>query len=115
MVDVHSGRSYNIGDRVRVNIANVDLALRQMDLVITDGASRAAGKLKGPAAKLTLGGDSFGGLGEAEGAGFKKAPGGTRRSRKSKSRDRGKTDYRRDAKGKQGPGGGKGKGKGKRR
>lgn len=111
MVDQHSGRSYSIGDRVKVNIANVNLALRQMDLVITDGASRAAGKLKGPAAKLNLGSD-MGGLSETEGAGFKKPPGEQRRSRKSKSRDKGKTDYRRDAAGKAGPGGKK-KGKGK--
>ncbi len=116
MVDQHSGRSYNIGDRVKVNIANVDLALRQMDLVITDGASRAAGKLKGPAARLQLGGGDMGGLGETEGAGFRKPPGEQRRSRKSKSRDKGKTDYRRDAAGKAGPGGKKkGKGKGKRK
>jgi hypothetical protein len=86
-----------------------------MDLVITDGASRAAGKLKGPAAKLTLGGENYGGLGESEGAGFKKPPGAQRRSKKSKSRDRNKTDYRRDAQGKSGPGGKKKGGKGKRK
>ncbi len=117
MVDVHSGRSYSIGDRLTVRVANVDLQTRRMDLVIADPDRRAAGKRKGPAANLTLGGESFGGLGETEGAGFKKAPGGQRRSRKSKSRDKGKTDYRRDAAGKAGPGqkkkkgGGKGKGK----
>ncbi|MEX0876215.1 MAG: RNB domain-containing ribonuclease, partial [Phycisphaerales bacterium] len=114
MVDQHSGRSYSIGDRVTVNIANVDLALRQMDLVITDGARRAAGKKKGPAANLTIGSETHGGIGEAEGAGFKKGPGGQRRSRKSKSRDKGKTDYRRDAQGKAGPGGKK-KGGGKKK
>ncbi|MGV6813513.1 MAG: ribonuclease R family protein [Phycisphaerales bacterium] len=117
MVDIHSGRSYSIGDRLTVRIANVDLQTRRMDLTIADGDRRAAGKRKGPAAKLTLGSDTFGGLGVTEGAGFKKTPGGQRRSRKSKSRDRGKTDYRRDAAGKAGPGqkkkkgGGKGKGK----
>ena len=116
MVDQHSGRSYSIGDRVTVTIANVDLALRQMDLVIADGSRRAAGKRKGPAANLTLGSETYGGIGETEGAGFKKAPGGQRRSRKSKSRDKGKTDYRRDASGKAGPGEKKksGKGKGKK-
>ncbi|MDF1808100.1 MAG: VacB/RNase II family 3'-5' exoribonuclease [Phycisphaerales bacterium] len=103
MVDIHSGRSYSIGDRLTVCVANVDLQTRRMDLTVADGDRRAAGKRKGPAAKLTLGSDTFGGLGESEGAGFKKAPGGQRRSRKSKSRDKGKTDYRRDAKGKAGP------------
>ncbi len=116
MVDIHSGRSYSIGDRLTVVVANVDLQTRRMDLTIADGDRRAVGKRKGPAANLTLGSETFGGLGETEGAGFKKTPGGQRRSRKSKSRDRGKTDYRRDAKGKAGPGqkkkgGGKGKGK----
>ncbi len=117
MVDIHSGRSYSIGDRLTVRIANVDLQTRKMDLTIADGERRAAGKRKGPAANLTLGGGDMGGLGgETEGAGFKKGPGGQRRSRKSKSRDKGKTDYRRDAAGKAGPGqkkksGGKGKGK----
>ncbi len=118
MVDEHSGRSYSIGDRVEVTIDKVDTSTRQMDLVITDGSRRAAGKMKGPAKGLKLGGD-LGGLGDkAEGAGFKKTPGGKRRSSKSKSRDRGKTDYRRDASGKAGPGGkkkGKGGGKGKKR
>ncbi len=104
MVDIHSGRSYSIGHRLTVNVSNVDLQTRQMDLTIADGDRRAAGKLKGPAAKLKLGEDSMGGIGDSEGAGFKKAPGGQRRSKKSKSRDRGKTDYRRDAQGKAGPG-----------
>jgi ribonuclease R len=116
MVDIHSGRSYSIGDKLTVNVSNVDLQTRRMDLTIADGDRRAAGKRKGPAAKLTLGSETFGGLGETEGAGFKKPPGAQRRSKKSKSRDKGKTDYRRDAKGKAGPGekkkgGGKGKGK----
>ena len=96
LVDVNSGRSFNMGDQVRVVIAEVDLTKRQMNLTLADGSSRSAGKKKGPA--LTLGGESAGGLDSGEGAGFKKAPGGTRRSRKSKSRDRGKTDYRRDKK-----------------
>ena len=90
-----------------------------MDLLIADPEKRAAGKIKGKGLGqgLKLGGDDFGGLGESKGAGFK-TPGSQRRSRKSKSRDRGKTDYRRDAQGKAGPGGkkknkGGGKGKGK--
>ena len=124
LVDIHSGRSYSIGDRVTVTIAQVDLAMRRMDLLIADPNRRAAGKAKGKGlgAGLKFGSDSAGGLGETygEAAGFKKTPGGKRRSQKSKSRDKGKTDYRRDAAGKAGPGqkkknkgkgGGKGKGK----
>ncbi|MFK7759792.1 MAG: ribonuclease R family protein [Phycisphaerales bacterium] len=118
LVDIHSGRSYSIGDKVEVTIGQVDLALRRMDLLITDPNRRASGKVKGLGSGLKIGSDNLGGLGETEGAGFKKQPGAQRRSKKSKSRDKGKTDYRRDAKGKAGPGqkkkskgGGKGKGK----
>ena len=124
LVDIHSGRSYSIGDRVTVTIAQVDLAMRRMDLLIADPDRRAAGKAKkGIAGGLKFGSDSAGGLGDTDGeaAGFKKAPGSQRRSQKSKSRDKGKTDYRRDAAGKAGPGqkkkknkpkgGGKSKGK----
>jgi ribonuclease R len=96
IVDVNSGRSFNIGDMVTVTIANIDLARRQMDLVITNAASRAGGK-----AKLKLASDLGGGLGGGGGPGFTDRPkmtGGQRRSRKSKSRDKGKTDYRRDKK-----------------
>jgi len=100
LVDQRSGRSFKMGDMVRVSIATVDLARRQMDLVISDAASRAAGKSKAP--KLTLGSGAAGGLGQAEGAGFEKQKmtGAQRRSRKSKSRDKRKPDYRRDKKGK---------------
>ena len=95
LVDANSGRSFNMGDIVRVQIAEVDLPKRRLDLVIADAESRAAGKPKTP--KLNLG-DSGGGLGEVKGAGFKKPPGATRRSRKSKQRDKGKADHRRDRK-----------------
>lgn len=120
IVDIHSGRSFSIGDKVTVIVSQVDLAMRRMDLLVANADRRAAGKAKGKGLGqgLKIGGDDFGGLGETKGAGFK-TPGSQRRSRKSKSRDRGKTDYRRDAAGKAGPGGkkkgkGKGKGKGKR-
>ena len=104
LVDTVSGRSYNIGDSVKVSVAQIDLARRQMDLVITDAESRAAGKAKGPAG-LTLGGGGGGGLESKSGEGFgaargfdfetkKKKPGGQRRNAKSKSRDRGKTDHK---------------------
>ncbi|MEL7472022.1 MAG: VacB/RNase II family 3'-5' exoribonuclease [Planctomycetota bacterium] len=102
LVDKNSGRSFKIGDLVRVIISAVDLPRRELDLAIADGSSRSAGKAKG--AGLTLGGGpGYGGLGGAEGgAGFKDAPGGTRRSRKSKQRDRNKKDYRDDRKKKRG-------------
>ncbi|MEZ6241513.1 MAG: VacB/RNase II family 3'-5' exoribonuclease [Phycisphaerales bacterium] len=102
MVDAVSGRSYNIGDKVRVFIAQVDLAQRKLDLAIAGGESRSAGKAKGIAGGLNIGGAGAGGMGRSDGAGFgsMKTPGGTRRSRKSKSRDKHKSDYRQDRKGK---------------
>ncbi len=94
IVDQASGRSFSMGDLVTVMIAGVDMERRELDLTIADAAGRAAGKSKKPA--LTLGSDIGGGVGEGGGAGFGsvKKPGGQRRNRKSKSRDRGKTDYR---------------------
>ena len=103
LVDAHSGRSYKVGDLLRVIIAGVDLSRRELDLAISDAASRAAGKAKPTDALKIGGGPGFGGLGDARGgSGFKemKKPGGTRRSQKSKSRDRGKTDHRNDRKNK---------------
>lgn len=97
LVDQNSGRSFNTGHLLTVSIAHVDLVKRQLELVIADAASRAAGKSKTPA--ITLGGDA-GGLGHGGGAGFKKMPGAQRRSAKSKRRDKGKKDYRDDRKGK---------------
>ena len=91
------GRSYAMGNSVRVVVAAVDLATRRMDLQISDAASRAAGKAK-PVKGLQLGGGGdFGGLGDAKGAGFK-TPGAQRRSQKSKSRDKRKSDHRQDRK-----------------
>ena len=98
LVDKNSGRSFNFGDRVRVQIGSVDLPKRRLELFIADAESRAVGKSQMKAVEgLTLG-EGGGGLESAGGAGFKKMPGGTRRSRKSKARDRGKKDYRRDKK-----------------
>jgi ribonuclease R len=97
LVDQNSGRSFNMGDTVHVRIAQVDLARRQMDLVLDDPASRAAGKAKKPK-PATAGG----GLAHAEGGfkalDFNKMTGSQRRSRKSKSRDKGKKQHRRDDK-----------------
>ncbi|MEM9491890.1 MAG: hypothetical protein AAGC55_22280, partial [Myxococcota bacterium] len=90
--------SFNFGDRVRVQIGSVDLPKRRLELFIADAESRAVGKSQAKAVEgLTLGGGG-GGLESAGGTGFKKMPGGTRRSRNSKARDRGKKDYRRDKK-----------------
>jgi ribonuclease R len=97
LVDANSGRSYNMGDTVQVTIGAVDLSRRQLELLIADPESRAAGRAKATGG-LKLGSESnFGGLEGGRGAGFK-TPGDVRRSKKSKSRDRNKTDYRRDNK-----------------
>ncbi|MBX3404257.1 MAG: VacB/RNase II family 3'-5' exoribonuclease [Phycisphaeraceae bacterium] len=101
-----SGRSFNIGDKVEVTIAQVDLALRKLDLVITDPKSRGAGKDKKLAGLLKLGGgDEAGGLGIArprtdkEWHDFKFGRGGAKgRAQRSKSRDQGKADFRQDRK-----------------
>ncbi|MFN0131859.1 MAG: ribonuclease R family protein [Phycisphaerales bacterium] len=92
LVDQRSGRSFNMGDTVMVKIAQVDLARRQMDLVLGDDASRAAGKVKKPVEGLQL----DGGMASGGGMGFKGMTGEQRRSRKSKSRDKGKKQHRRD-------------------
>ncbi|OAB62357.1 hypothetical protein AY599_03785 [Leptolyngbya valderiana BDU 20041] len=98
LVDKNSGRSFNFGDRVRVQIGAVDLPKRRLELLVADAESRAVGKAVTKGVEgLTLG-EGGGGLEHADGAGFKKMPGGTRRSRKSKARDKGKKDYRRDKK-----------------
>ncbi|QOI99762.1 MAG: VacB/RNase II family 3'-5' exoribonuclease [Phycisphaeraceae bacterium] len=96
LVDIKSGRSFNSGDSVTVKIANVDLPRRQLDLVIENAGARAAGKRKG-----LLDAPAGGGL-EARGAGgfrdLDTSTGAQRRSRKSKSRDQRKPDWRRDKK-----------------
>ncbi|GJM19903.1 MAG: ribonuclease R [Phycisphaeraceae bacterium] len=98
LVDANSGRSFSMGDRVTVSVAKVDLARRQMDLVLSDPESRAGGKRKGGPMGLTLG-EGGGGLDAGKGAGVK-VPGGQRRSRKSKQRDKHKSDHRSDRKNK---------------
>ena len=94
LVDQRSGRSFNMGDSVKVRIVAVDLARRQLELVVDDAAGRAAGK-----AKLIPQGGGMGGLGGGAGAGFGafgKMAGTQRRSQKSKSRDKGKPDWRKE-------------------
>lgn len=93
LVDQRSGRSFNMGDTVTVRIAQVDLARRQLDLVIDDPASRAAGKIKKPKEPPTGGLSSGGGFKPLD---FNKLTGSQRRSKKSKARDKGKKQHRRD-------------------
>ncbi|HZW10578.1 MAG TPA: VacB/RNase II family 3'-5' exoribonuclease [Phycisphaerales bacterium] len=97
LVDANSGRSFNMGHLVKVRILSIDLAKRQMDLVLADAESRAAGKAKQVLPKLGGGGD-FGGIGGGKGAGFGNMTGSQRRSQKSKSRDKRKPDHRQDRK-----------------
>lgn len=96
LVEQHSGRSFNIGDRLQVVIAEIDLARRQMELVVADSASRDVGKEKRLAHRLTLGGAS----GEELGGGFERKSGVDRRAAKSKMRELRKADHRGDRKGK---------------
>lgn len=96
LVDANSGRSFNMGDSIRVIVGAVDLATRRMDLLIADPDARAGGKAK--TLKIAREGD-FGGLGGSKGAGFK-TPGAQRRSQRSRSRDKRKSDHRDDRKGK---------------
>jgi ribonuclease R len=100
LVDQRSGRSFSMGDTLMVRIANVDLAKRQMDLVLDDDASRATGKAKKVKQPVGGGLGGLGGLGGGMAAGAgkfnDKMTGSERRSRKSKSRDKGKKQHRRD-------------------
>jgi ribonuclease R len=107
LVDIRSGRSFNFGDRVQAKIASVDLAKRQLELVLDDVAGRAAGKAKKAFTpedmrRLAAGGIG-GGMGKTQGAGFGNLggggggrTGGQRRSQKSKARDKGKGNRFRD-------------------
>ena len=96
LAELSTGRSYRLGDRVQVAVSSVNLAARQMELLIPE---KEAIKREGAGKALTLGA-AGGGLGHAEGAGFKHNTGSQRRSRKSKSRDKHKQDHRADRKGK---------------
>lgn len=88
LVEQTSGRSYSLGDRVSVKIADVNLAIRQMELVIEDTGARDTGKSRqlrqGPA--------------EVEAGPVR--TGADKRAQRSRSRDRRKSDYRQDRKGK---------------
>lgn len=96
LVDQRSGRSFNMGDSVKIKVVQVDLAKRQMECVLADAEGRAVGKSK------LIGPSVGGGLGGAGGGGFKdwdsrKMTGTQRRSQKSKQRDKRKGDHRRDS------------------
>jgi ribonuclease R len=96
LTDIRSGRSFNFGDVVSVKIARVDLARRQMELVVDDAERRAVGKAKKPLLSRLDGGGPAGGMGRGQGAGFKEMTGSQRRSKRSKDRDRRKKNHRRD-------------------
>jgi ribonuclease R len=92
LVERHTGRSYNIGDKVTVTVSEVDLARRQMELVIADTAGRESGKVKKVTDRLTLGGGMGGGLGHVDDG--ERRTGADKRAARSKGRERGKSDFR---------------------
>lgn len=92
LVEQNSGRSFNIGDRVVVRIGQIDLPRRQMDLVIADARSRDKGKTK-QTANLAEGLK----IGVVEEDKPRKT-GAEKRSQRSKSRDKRKSDHRSDRK-----------------
>lgn len=115
LVDIRSGRSWNIGDSVMVRIAQVDLTRRQLELTIANDGGRSAGKAKTAHLKKSQMGQLGGGAAPAGGGGglgggaYVKGPGdgfgefdrggktgSQKRSQRSKTRDKGKTNYRRD-------------------
>lgn len=101
LVHPMTGRSFNVGDKVTVVIAAIDLAMRQMTLIIADPESRNVGKSKtlrpAPAGKPQ--GKKAGGSG-AGGEYFhpNRMTGEQRRSKKSKQRDKGKPQHRKGKK-----------------
>ncbi len=99
LVHEQTGRSFNIGDRVVVQVAAIDLALRRMDLAIADPRARETGKTKKvpPGRSEGLGGGHLNLDWEVLKGG---QTGAERRSQKSKSRERGKADFRTERKGK---------------
>lgn len=92
LVDVHSGRSFNMGDRLEVTITKVDLAKREMDLVVTDPEARDLGKDKKLAGALRFG--------DAVEYDKPQKTGAQRRAQRSRSRDRRKSEHRDEKKGK---------------
>jgi len=112
LVNASTGRSFAVGDRVTVMIAAIDLPLRKMDLIVADPRSRDVGKAKrlsGPGAPAKNGLPAHGkhvkgkaGAAAAERDEFDPRRGATgvdRRSKKSREREKGKTEHRRPKKG----------------
>jgi ribonuclease R len=101
LVHESTGRSFNIGDTIKVTISAIDLALRKMDLVVADAEGRQAGKAKRVGDQKSLSGGLGGGglnldldmLKDDQGM-----TGAERRSQKSKARERGKQDFRKERK-----------------
>lgn len=102
LVNAGNGRSFAPGDRMGVIITKIDLASRQMDLVCADPDARDRGKAKAIYDKK---GKVVGGAGELGGGAlnlnwdqikYGTKTGAEARSQRSKARDKGKTNYRRD-------------------
>jgi ribonuclease R len=95
LVHEGTGRSFNIGDKVKVQIAAIDLALRKMDLAIADAHARDSGKVKriGEAKSGGLGGGAL----HIDLDMLKPdKTGADKRAQRSKSRERSKTDFRKE-------------------
>ncbi len=90
LVEKASGRSYSIGDRVVVRIAEINLPRRQMDLVVADTGAREQGKEKTLASRLKIG----------EFEERDNRTGADKRAQRSKGRENRKADFRSDKKGK---------------
>ncbi|GAB4553985.1 MAG: VacB/RNase II family 3'-5' exoribonuclease [Phycisphaerales bacterium] len=105
MVEQNSGRSFNLGDRLDVTILEVDLLKRTMNLGVTNAQAREHGKAK----KTDLqkqqeqgGGGVVAGLtfGDVQEHDKPRKTGAQKRSQRSKSRDKRKSDHRSDRKNK---------------
>jgi len=97
LVEAGSGRSFKLGDQVKICVSQVNLPARQMELLIPD---EEAEQRAGVGKALNLG-QGTGGVGESQGAGFRNVrTGSQRRSAKSKRRDKRKPDHRSERKGK---------------
>jgi ribonuclease R len=92
LVDRGSGRSFSMGDRVDVTIVEIDLARRQMELIVTDPEARNVGRGKQLASRLQIGSDDM------HAGGLSKKTGAERRAQRSRSRDQRKSDFRSDRK-----------------
>lgn len=93
LVHPSSGRSFSMGEKVQVTVATVDLAMRKLDLVITDPKGRDVGKAKTMKVKGGIGG----GEDSNDQWGLKSldfSTGADRRASRSKQRDKAKTDHR---------------------